>query len=158
MADGEMVYRLSDLITTQMNQDINNSLLYTKEIIESSNRDRAIIILKDNLLDKYRQEIIKSRILVSLTAVEKSQFYYQPKLLCHQLYHHTELWKILLEINEMKSVTEFCQEMIYVMSPGTIERIFLEILNLEESTKDQNESELNSNKNDYILYKNLLDS
>lgn len=148
----ELIYRLSDLISSFEKKDLKNSALYLKELIETDDRSRANVILTDNLLDKYRLEIMNNRILVSLTGDEKHEYYYNPKLLCHRLYGHTELWRILLDINEMHSVTQFCQEKLYVMSPGIIEKIFLEIVNLEEYTINLNQSELNSNKNDYIQY------
>ena len=154
MAD-ELVYRLSDLITNHEKTDLKCSALYLREFIETDDRSRANIIVSENLLDKYREEIMKDKILIQLSPDERTEYYYNPKLLCYKLYGYTELWRVLLDINEMHSVTQFCQEMIYVMTPGTIERIFLEIINLEEYTINVNTDELNSNKNDYILYRAL---
>ena len=155
MAADEIVYRLTDLIGNYNHADIKNDVMYLKEVIENEDRSRANVVLVDNLMDKYREEIMSKKKLVSLTDQEKHLYYYNPKLLCHRLYGHTELWHMLLEINEMLSVTQFCQEYIYVMTPGTIDKIFLEIINLEENNINQNAEEVNFNKNNYIQFKSL---
>lgn len=152
MAIHETVYRLSDIIRNYERKDIRNSALYLKEVIETDNRSRANIVLVDNLLDKYRQEILNSKITIKLEPNEQRLYYYNPKLVCHVLYRNTELWRILLDINQMHSVTEFHQEYIHIMSPGLIDKIFTEIINLEEYTINVNSDEVNSARIDYEQY------
>lgn len=152
MAIHETVYRLSDIIRNYERKDIRNSALYLKEVIETDNRSRANIVLVDNLLDKYRQEILNSKITIKLEPNEQRLYYYNPKLVCHVLYRNTELWRILLDINQMHSVTEFHQEYIYIMPPGLIDKIFTEIVNLEEYTINTNTDEVNEARIDYEQY------
>ena len=62
---------------------------------------------------------------------------YNPKRLSFDLYGTTELWALLLDINELVSVAQFNLQTLKVFSGSILDKL-QRILNLEQEFIDQN--------------------
>ena len=80
--------------------------------------------------------------VVKLSDKELARFKYNPKALSYYLYGTTELWFLILRLNEMYSISEFSNDTIKLYS-NTILRKISEILNAEEDRRNVNEDEVN---------------
>ena len=94
---------------------------------------------------KYMPELKDIKIKVTLSNEEYFKYRFNPKLLSYDIYGTTELWFLILEANELHSVTQFDLRTLYIFNTSIVDRV-TRILNLEKDVKDydaeQNASEL----------------
>ena len=86
--------------------------------------------------DRYRHIIENDCITITLTENEEKRYRFKPKTLSYDLYGTTELWHLLLWINNITSVTNFKpKDSIRVFNRGKLirlERILEKELNNNE--------------------------
>lgn len=102
--------------------DLSYDKLFLKSIFESN--DNQLIVNSTSLANKYYDYILDSVYTITLKNSEYMKYRYQPKLFCYDIYGTTELWALLLKINNFMSIPEFNSKKIKVFN----ERIF-DILN-----------------------------
>ena len=114
--------------------------LHFKKVLTNS-IDENFIILMNPIFDKYYQ-LMKDYIEeVELTLEEYNKYKYKPKLLSLDLYGTTELYILLMKLNNMTSVIEFDKEKIKVFTKNIIE-VLNEIMVQENNNYIENELEL----------------
>lgn len=111
----------------QLNLSYNK--LFLKSKIDADNN--TLIVNSTLLTNKYYEYIQRSVVTLTMTNNEYMKYRYQPKLFCSDMYGTTELWALLLQINNFNSVTDFKHKKIKVFSPD-IFNIINEILINEE--------------------------
>ena len=98
--------------------------LYLQQAIDDKDKNyRMIIVNGDSLLTPFYSElkdIIKKE---TLTDEEYLKYRFNPKLLSYDLYGTTELWSLLLDINELTSVTEFDMKELKVFPPTVTDKL-----------------------------------
>lgn len=120
--------------------DISYEKLFFKSKIQINN-ETNLIINYSSLIDNYMEDIMKTCSLVTLTDRDLIDYRFQPKKFCYDVYKITELWFILLRVNNMVSSLDFNKKRIYIFKKDEILKILNEIMTLE------NESYLQANKN-----------
>lgn len=80
-----------------------------------------------NLLKKY-ENILKNGLE---DYVVDEFYYYRPEYLCKELYGTTDIWYLLLFVNDMSDEMEFCKKIIKIFPEETIE-VLNKILNKEK--------------------------
>lgn len=120
--------------------DISYEKLFFKSKIEVNN-ETNLIINYNSLVDNYMEDIMKTCMLVTLTDKDLADYKFQPKKLSYYLYNTTELWFLLLRVNNMVSSLDFNKKKIYIFNKNKIFKVINEIMTLE------NESYLQANKN-----------
>lgn len=120
--------------------DISYEKLFFKSKIQINN-ETNLIINYSSLIDNYMEDIMKTCSLVTLSDRDLIDYRFQPKKFCYDVYKITELWFILLRINNMVSSLDFNKKRIYIFKKDEILKILNEIMTLE------NESYLQANKN-----------
>jgi hypothetical protein len=114
-----------------------NSLTLDNTTLMSQKED--IIFPASNILrDKYRGVILQNCMEVTVTSDELyRKFAYKPKALSYTLYGTTELWHLLLWINNMSSTSQFNKRRFLIFLP-TSSYILQKIINREQAKIDAN--------------------
>lgn len=76
-------------------------------ILQRSMDDPSIVYSIDNIIYSYMDEIKSKCKLVAVTELEKLKYRYKPKLLAYDCYGSTELFFVLLAVNNMCNIKEF---------------------------------------------------
>src|SRR5574343_232748 len=131
---------ISEYSKAYSDTDITFNSLHYKEK-NSVDDSTSLILLNDSILDKYRNDLAEKIVTKTLTNEEINKYQYNPKRLSFDLYGTTELWGLLLEINQLQSVTEFNINPVKVYD-GSIISYINSIFSLEKPFIDQNEEEI----------------
>lgn len=135
-----------DEFTKEYNQEtISYGTLHLKEIFE---KDDGIlnILSSESILNKYDDELKSSIITLTLNDSEFNKFQYNPKFLSFELYNTTELWFMLLHVNELYYSAQFNLNPVKVYTANII-NIIDRILNLEQLVINLNREEINTKLN-----------
>ena len=133
---------IKEYIKSYNNEEIVISAFFLAQVFSLENA-RKIIVDFNNLIIKYMPELKDSKVKVTLSNEEYAKYKYNPKLLSYDLYGTTELWFLILEANELHSITQFDSKTIYLFRTDIIEKLG-RILNLEIDIKNYNEEEISS--------------
>jgi len=132
-------FTIKDFIIAYRDLSISFSTTHLKSINDVDYT--RIILMDDNLLDKYRGDLKQYETLLKLSKEEEKKYFYNPKYLSYELYGTTELWYTLLDLNEIYSASQFCINPMKVYTGGVLSAI-TEILNIERDVIDNNNNEL----------------
>lgn len=89
-------------------------------------------IISFNVLNDYVDEISQMAVLVELDDTEYIKYKYKPKLLSYDVYGDTELYFIILYLNNIYSVKDFDFKKIKLLKKETLEFILSSIYNAEK--------------------------
>lgn len=92
-----------------------------------------IHIAADNVLYDYLDEIKEKKILLTLTDLELIKYRYKPKLLSYDIYGSTELYFILLLLNNMYNIKDFNKQNLYVLYQSDLFNLLNDIYSAESS-------------------------
>ena len=99
-ADSTKTYTVDDFIKCS-----NNSLCY--DAISLYDKDGDTLSISYNLINDYLPLIKEKAVTVVLDDDEYNKYLYKPKLLAYDVYKNTELYYIILLLNNVCSVKEF---------------------------------------------------
>ena len=133
---------IEDYITQYNSEEIVSSAFFLKQLLSIENGGKMIVNFT-NLVNKYMPEIRGLKLKVTLSNDEYAKYKFNPKLLSYDIYGTTELWFLILEANELHSVTQFDSKTIYLFRTDIVDKL-ARILNLEMTTKNYNTEELNN--------------
>lgn len=133
---------LSEYISSYNQTDITFASLHLKEKDTADSGD-AIILLSDNIITKYKGDLEDHVTLVTLTTTEFNKYQYNPKVLSYDLYGTTELWTLILDLNQLYSTAEFSINPIKLYDTSILNYIGA-ILNLEKPIIDSNIASIES--------------
>lgn len=122
---------INELIESVDDMDINYRKLHTNAYINVNDKDTIKIPYKSIIREyfPYLQDIV---IQAQLTDDELSLYKYKPKKLSLDLYDTTELWSILLELNNMYSVIDFnLEKQPKIFDPNEFKPMINEIMIME---------------------------
>ena len=89
-----------------------------------------------NIIGDYIEEIKSNSLLVNLTDEQFFRYKYRPKLLCYDIYNNGELAFIILAINDMYSVKQFCKKRIYMPNQDEMKTIVSQLFNSNKDNID----------------------
>lgn len=136
--------KMRDFIDDYKIDTITLDRLYLKEVEVSLNK--KMILLGDDILSKYRGEFDEYIGKITLTPAEKRKWHYNPKVMSYDLYGTTEFWFLLLELNEIRSITEFNMNPVKYFTTDITDKIN-RILNLENIVIEANNAEIQNKLN-----------
>ena len=131
---------IQDYISQYNSEEIAKSAFFLKQVFSLDNNKQMIVDFS-NLVIKYMPELKGIKIKITLSNEEYAKYRFNPKLLSYDIYGTTELWFLILEANELHSITQFNSKTIYLFRTDIVEKM-TRILNLEVSTKNYNEEEI----------------
>jgi len=100
-----------------------------------------IVINDTQVFDDYLDEIDSKTYYVTMDNEKLNYYKFNPKLFSYDIYGTTELWFMILQMNEMHSCCEFNRNTIKVV-PTTIVNTILEIFELEKNMINSNYEEI----------------
>lgn len=133
---------IQDYIAEFNNEEVVSSAFFLKQVFSSAN-NRKMLLNFENLIVKYMPELKNIKTKVTLSNPEYAKYKFNPKVLSYDIYGTTELWFLILEANELHSITEFNSNVIYLYNPEIIDKL-IRILNLEVDSKNYNAEEVST--------------
>lgn len=112
---------ISSLYTYNKQLDFSHDKMYLKSLVDSN--DNTLIINYTSLINKYYDIVLRHCYTITLKDNEYARYKFQPKLFCYETYGTTELWAILLKINNWTSVTQFNAKTFKTFRPSIFEVI-----------------------------------
>lgn len=92
--------------------------------------DKTMVVNTTCILNKYYDIVMSHTKVVTLSDANYLAYRFQPKLYCYNKYGTTELWGLLLKINNLTSASEFDLKTIRVFTADIFD-VLNEILILE---------------------------
>lgn len=86
-----------------------------------------------NVISDYITELNSVSVNVELTQEQQQVYFYKPKLLCSDIYGNPELYFIILLMNDMADVKEFCKTKIKMLKKDHMSTLLTYIYNAEKS-------------------------
>lgn len=133
---------IKDYITQYNNEDITFSEFFLKQVFITA-AGKKLLMNFENLIIKYMPELKEMKVKVTLSNEEYSRYRFNPKLLSFDIYGTTELWFLILEANELHTISQFDSKTIYLFRADIIEKA-ARILNLEVDNKNYNADEVSA--------------
>ena len=102
--------------------NINDSITHSKGNIITFDKMCNWYLFEDTVLmpmpflNKYKETLLNNSIYVTIDP----KFYYKPEYVSYNIYNTTDLWYLILFLNEMKSVEEFNKPRILVFDPSRL--------------------------------------
>ena len=94
------------------------------------NRDDNIEYDIYNVMSDYIDEIKDNYCLqITLNKDQMSKYKYRPKLLCYDIYGSTELYFLILLINDMSSCKQFTKNVLYLPTQSNMKEISTAVFN-----------------------------
>ena len=118
--------------------NISYNKLFLKSLVNSE--DNVLIVNSTSLANKYYDYIQNGIISLELTDKEYMQYRFQPKMFCNDIYGTTELWGLLLKINNFNSIAEFNRKKIKVFGNNIFNVLNEILINEKENILKNNES------------------
>jgi len=131
---------ISSLADYERQLNLSYNKLFLKSVLPSG--DHSVIVNTTSLTNKYYDYILESVRGLILDDKEYLKYRFQPKMFCYDIYGTTELWALLLKINNFNSVAEFNSKKIKVFGIN-IFNILNEILINEEQNILENYDSIN---------------
>lgn len=132
----ENTYTIEQFIQSNSNSSISYEKL---SLIEKMDNIHTITY---NLLNDYRDELNNLLVTINLSDEEFSRYAYKPKLLSYDIYGSTELYFIILFINNLCNVKEFNNRKIKMITRDDIYNILSAIYNTESDTIRRNRNKI----------------
>lgn len=131
-------YTMADYIIAIGNENITMKSLQYQSMIGT---DTRIIINDESILRKYKKDLEEECSYIVFTNAEKRKYAYKPWLFCLDTFGLSDLWRELLDLNQIRSFSEFDHDKIKVFSPSYLRKLKV-ILNLESEIIDQKSEEM----------------
>lgn len=130
-ADSTKTYTVDDFIKCS-----NNSLCY--DAISLYDKDGDTLSISYNLINDYLPLIKEKAVTVVLDDDEYNKYLYKPKLLAYDVYKNTELYYVILLLNNVCSVKEFDFRKLNMLKIDDMQTILSSIANSESKTIYEN--------------------
>lgn len=132
----EYTYTIEQFIASNSNITISYEKL---SLIEKIN---SVYMVTYNLLNDYKKELDDLAVTVSLSDTDYLRYAYKPKLLAYDIYGSTELYFIILFINNMCNVKEFTNKKIKMLKKDDLNKVLSAIYNSEAETIKRNRNKI----------------
>ena len=86
-----------------------------------------------NVISDYIDELRNACVNVKLTTEQQFTYFYKPKLLCYDMYGNSELYFIILLINDMADVKEFTKPVVKMLKKSHMSQLLTLIYNAEKA-------------------------
>lgn len=123
----EDTYTLDQFIACQSDDELCH---YTTSFLERIGHLKQTIF---NVIDDYLDDInLDYAVDVELNDAQYTKYMYKPKLLCYDVYGSTELYILILLINDMYSCRQFTKKKIKMLTVDDLDTITKCIINNNE--------------------------
>lgn len=128
---------LTEYIASYRLDDLTFSDFFLREVMRFRSGEK-IIVQFNSFLNKYMPEFKSTLVTVTLNEAERLKYRFNPKLMSFDLYGTTELWFMILEVNEIHRIIDFDLSTVILPQRIIVERM-TRVKNLEQDVIDYNE-------------------
>lgn len=122
---------INDFIAMKASLSVTQDKLNTPCYIHDKSSDETIQVPMTSIINKYKEYFDKITCTVDVDDKSSNIYRYKPKMLSYDLYGTTELWSILLYINDCKSLVDFDKKKLKILFPDKVDELLNEIFILE---------------------------
>lgn len=127
-------YTIQGFISTGRSNDVSYHYSSILELL-----DEDIYISAHNIFHDYKDELLDESVDVTLSDSEYYDYLYQPRRLAYKLYGYTDLYFVLMILNDICDVKDFNFKKVKVLHPDSI-GILSRVINAEEYYINKNRS------------------
>lgn len=131
---------MMEYVENYSSEELTNGNLYFQQVFKDK-QGQKIIVNDQSIMLRYLPEFLTIKKKYTFTDLEYRKYRFNPKRLSYDLYGTTELWSVILGLNELISTVQFDLRTVYVFPSYVVERI-KRMLTLEEENKNYNAEEL----------------
>ena len=133
---------IEDYVRNFRAEGLTFNAFFLPQVFQQTSGEKLVVNGED-LMVKYMPEIKTMIQRITLSEKDFKKYQYNPKRLSFDLYGTTELWALLLDINELVSAAQFNLQTLNVFSGSIVDKL-QRVLNLEGEIKDHNAEELSA--------------
>ena len=134
----ELTYTVEQFIAASPANQISYSKLSIFEKVDS------VYMCTHNLLNDYTEEIKSDYETILMSDEEYAKYCYRPKLLAYDVYGDTELFFIILFVNNICNVKDFSSKRIKMIKNARLSSILSAIYNAEYPVILKNQNKIES--------------
>jgi hypothetical protein len=112
--------------------DISYRNLHPVAWMINEETDHTIQFPFSSIINKYRHDLSAILCAVRLTEDEQIKYWYKPKTFSEDMYGTTELWDVILILNNAKSIIDFTPSVVKLYDPNKLKTYLNEIMIIEE--------------------------
>lgn len=130
ISDPAKTHTISDFINMKNNDSFTYATmaLYMQSIV-----DKTVIYSSDNVLYTYLEDLKQVSVEYTFTEEEYIKYKYRPKLLAYDIYGSTELYFVILAINDTCNIKDFNKRKIRLLYKTDLDRLLNQIFSVEEN-------------------------
>lgn len=111
---GELTSTILEFIESYIVEPLTIDSFMLKQVL-TRNDSSKFVVPGDNLIIRYMDELKSGFHTVTMSDEEFAKYKYRPKLLSYDVYGTTEMWWLILMINEIPSATQFDRQTLTMM-------------------------------------------
>lgn len=130
----EKTYTIEEFVDSYNGADINYE---STSLIQNIN---GYTMIAYNIFNDYIDELNELAVYVTLSDEEYNKYLYRPKILAYDLYGSTELFFLILMLNNICNVKEFDFKRLKLLKVEDLEKFISSVYNSERYTLSLNRS------------------
>lgn len=135
ISDPAKVHTITDFI----NMKDNDSFTYaTMALYMQSIVDKTVIYSSDNVLYTYLEDLKNVSIEYTFSEDEYQKYKYRPKLLAYDIYGSTELYFVILALNDTCNIKDFNKRTVRLLYKTDLNNLLNQIFSAEENRLELN--------------------
>lgn len=140
-SDPAKTYKVEDFIDMQENDSFTYATmaLYMQSIV-----DKTIVYSYDNVLYDYLEEIKSKAVDYTFSDSEYMKYKYRPKLLAYDIYGSTELYFVILAMNNTCNIKDFNKRTIKMLYKSDMSDLLNAIVSAEKNRISLNRESIKS--------------
>ena len=140
-SDPAKTYKVEDFIDMQENDSFTYATmaLYMQSIV-----DKTVVYSSDNVLYSYLDEIKAKAVDYTFTDAEYMKYKYRPTLLAYDIYGSTELYFVILAINNTCNIKDFNKRTIKMLHVSDMSDLLNAIVSAENNRLSLNRESIES--------------
>lgn len=140
-SDSAKTYKVEDFIDMQENDSFTYATmaLYMQSIV-----DKTIVYSSDNVLYDYLEEIKSKAVDYTFSDSEYMKYKYRPKLLAYDIYGSTELYFVILAMNNTCNIKDFNKRTIKMLYKSDMSDLLNAIVSAEKNRISLNRESIKS--------------
>lgn len=102
----------------------------------------TLTLVSYNIFNDYLDEMLELSVSVTLSDEEYNRYVYRPKLLAYDVYGSTEVYFLILMLNNICNVKEFNFRKVKMLRVEDLEKVISSVYNSEKYRLDLNRSKI----------------
>lgn len=135
-----MASETTSTIQEFINSAPSNSITY--ESTSFLEKFSTLTLVSYNIFNDYLDEMLELSVSVTLSDEEYNRYVYRPKLLAYDVYGSTEVYFLILMLNNICNVKEFNFRKVKMLRVEDLEKVISSVYNSEKYRLDLNRSKI----------------